>query len=188
MTVQEMKPVAEDVFRDYLRSYPAPLKRNVSHIYEPPLVTYNDFRLGKWPESVVAGHSFEDREATIPKGFRVRASLPTEEELAAAIHETQSLDTSARRETGLRDISGKPVFEGDRVRVEWGWTMDPISKATTPMEREHMVLAINDQHDRLVRWSLSGCYNEIDSFVESMVLVEPCETRVQPEGRLDVGG
>lgn len=175
MTETKFNTVSEDQFHEYVKSYPVPLTRSVAHIYEPPLVTYNDLRLGKWPGSVVASHCFEDREATTPSRFRVRATMPSGEEIAAAIHESQSIDTSARRETDMRDITGSPVFEGDRVRVEWGWTMDPETKATTPVVREHTICAINDQHGRFVRWSLSGCYNEIDSFLESMMLVGTTE-------------
>ncbi len=41
----------------FVASYPRPLERDVYGAHEPPLVTFNDFTLGKWPDSVVASFS-----------------------------------------------------------------------------------------------------------------------------------
>ena len=48
------KEVSRDEFTTFLASYGAPLERDVYTIAEPPVVQYNDFGLGKWPDSVVA--------------------------------------------------------------------------------------------------------------------------------------
>jgi hypothetical protein len=65
------KPCTAEEFDSFLKAYPRPLERDVAGMYEPPLVTYNDFTLGNWPESVVASHSFSDREGTTPSGWKV---------------------------------------------------------------------------------------------------------------------
>lgn len=41
-------------FQAFLVAYPRPLVRDVFGAFEPPLLTYNDFTLGAWPDSVVA--------------------------------------------------------------------------------------------------------------------------------------
>lgn len=41
-------------FREFIESYPNPLEKNISRMCEPPLLTYNDFSLGDWPNSIVA--------------------------------------------------------------------------------------------------------------------------------------
>lgn len=42
-------------FDNFIKNYPRPLKVDVCGIYEPPLISYNDFSEGKvWSESVVA--------------------------------------------------------------------------------------------------------------------------------------
>lgn len=42
---------------EFVKSYPRKLVSDVYGACEPPLVTYNDFTLGNWPESVVASYS-----------------------------------------------------------------------------------------------------------------------------------
>ncbi len=51
---RKFKEVPEAEFWAYVNGYPIKLDWNVSGIYDPPLGTYNDFRLGVWPESVAA--------------------------------------------------------------------------------------------------------------------------------------
>lgn len=47
--------VTKEEFDDFIDAYPAPLTKDVAGIFEPPLLTYNDFSSGKvWPASVVA--------------------------------------------------------------------------------------------------------------------------------------
>lgn len=70
-----MRPCREDEFIQFIKNYPRPLERDVNQICEPPVVTYNDFTLGNWPESVVAGHSFAGRESHEPADWKIR--LPT---------------------------------------------------------------------------------------------------------------
>jgi hypothetical protein len=54
------KSVDKKTFESFLKNYPRYLERDVTGIFEPPLVTYNDFTLGVWPESVVASHYLEN--------------------------------------------------------------------------------------------------------------------------------
>lgn len=53
-----VRPIMENVdkktFEKYIKQYPRKLERDVCGICEPPIVSYNDFSLGKWPDSIVA--------------------------------------------------------------------------------------------------------------------------------------
>ena len=72
--MKEMKPVTLREFEQFILMYPRPLDRDVARMCEPPEVTFNDFTLGNWPESIVAKHSFEDLDARVPCDWRVKAS------------------------------------------------------------------------------------------------------------------
>lgn len=48
------KEVSKEEFEQYLRDYPRKLVKDYCGISEPPLVSYNDFTLGDFPESIVA--------------------------------------------------------------------------------------------------------------------------------------
>lgn len=73
----------EQEMRDFVATYPRPLERDVYGAHEPPLVTFNDFTLGVWPESVVASYSAgDDTTATKPhygpaSRFMKAPNLPT---------------------------------------------------------------------------------------------------------------
>lgn len=54
-TKSEIKKVTKQEFVDFCNSYPRPLVRDVCGISEPPVVSYNDFEIGWWPLSAVAG-------------------------------------------------------------------------------------------------------------------------------------
>ncbi len=61
----------------FVRSYPRELERDVNAICEPPLVTFNDFTLGDWPESVVASFNMCMPAApNAPEGSPYREELP----------------------------------------------------------------------------------------------------------------
>lgn len=49
-----MKKVSKAEYLQFIEKYPRKLERDVYGVFEPPLVTYNDFTLGKWPISIVA--------------------------------------------------------------------------------------------------------------------------------------
>ena len=51
---KEFKQVSKEEFDAYAKAYPNPLDWNVAGMFEPPLGSFNDFTLGKWPETVVA--------------------------------------------------------------------------------------------------------------------------------------
>jgi hypothetical protein len=67
-----MKHVTQDEFEHFITTYPRVLDRNVAMMAEPPVVTFNDFTLGKWPASIVARHTFDGREARVPSGWAVK--------------------------------------------------------------------------------------------------------------------
>lgn len=67
-----MKPVTKEEFEQFILSYPRPLDRDVARMAEPPVVTYNDFSLGMWPQSVVARHTFEEPGSLAPTGWQVK--------------------------------------------------------------------------------------------------------------------
>lgn len=48
------KQVTEQEFYEFIRNYPRPLERDVCGAFEPPLITYNDIALGRWPDGTVA--------------------------------------------------------------------------------------------------------------------------------------
>jgi len=50
----------------FIKDYPRQLERDVAGMFEPPLVTFNDFTLGNWPESVVAKYHLEIRADNAP--------------------------------------------------------------------------------------------------------------------------
>jgi hypothetical protein len=67
-----MKSVTVDEFEQFILAYPRQLSRDVAQFCEPPVVTYNDFSLGKWPGSVVARHTFIDCTARVPSEWAVK--------------------------------------------------------------------------------------------------------------------
>lgn len=60
--------VTQAEFEEHLRSWPRPLERDIFGAFEPPLVTYNDFTFGNWPESVVASTDLEHTTFRIHRG------------------------------------------------------------------------------------------------------------------------
>jgi hypothetical protein len=55
MSMQNLKPVSKEEFDAFLASYPRKLVRDVARMFDPELITFNDFSDGKaWPDSVVA--------------------------------------------------------------------------------------------------------------------------------------
>jgi hypothetical protein len=76
MSDKELTACTESEFDAFLAAYPNPLERDVTAICEPPLVTFNDWTRGKWPDSVVASYSlaspaFFDIPATPNNNFRI---------------------------------------------------------------------------------------------------------------------
>jgi hypothetical protein len=54
MTRPVLRPCTKVELEAFVASYPRPLVKDVFGAFEPPLLTYNDFTLGAWPDSVVA--------------------------------------------------------------------------------------------------------------------------------------
>ena len=51
---EKYKDVSKEKFDNFVSSYPKPLEMDVTGICEPPVLSYNDFTKGDWPDSVVA--------------------------------------------------------------------------------------------------------------------------------------
>lgn len=63
---EEYKKVTKEEFEKFIKEYPRELKVDVCGIYEPPLISYNDFTLGRWAKSVVAYTYLYDND---PNGY-----------------------------------------------------------------------------------------------------------------------
>lgn len=49
------KECTKEELEKFVKDYPLDLETDVAHMYDPPLLTYNDFSEGRvWPESIVA--------------------------------------------------------------------------------------------------------------------------------------
>lgn len=59
MSDSEWVSVTREELEAYVKSYPRRLARDVCAIGEPPVVSFNDFTLGNWPESRVAVYMME---------------------------------------------------------------------------------------------------------------------------------
>lgn len=46
--------VTREEYQEFIENYPRELVKHVCAIVEPPLITFNDFTLGDWPDSVVS--------------------------------------------------------------------------------------------------------------------------------------
>lgn len=56
----KMKKVSKEEFIEFLNKYPRKLEKHTSLIQDPHLVSFNDFSLGMYPETVVACYYLED--------------------------------------------------------------------------------------------------------------------------------
>lgn len=52
--IQNYISVTKEEFEAFIKNYPRKLIYDCYGVCEPPLITYNDFELGKWPDSIVA--------------------------------------------------------------------------------------------------------------------------------------
>lgn len=59
----------EEELLEFVKNYPRRLERDIARMYDPPLETFNDPLLGKWPDCVVASAMLED-ERTDPERAR----------------------------------------------------------------------------------------------------------------------
>lgn len=57
------KKVTKEEFRKFIEDYPRRLERDVYGVFDPPLISYNDFEMAdRWPYSVVAKtFAYEDK-------------------------------------------------------------------------------------------------------------------------------
>lgn len=74
-TEPEMKKVSKSEFEDFINNYPRKLEIDYYRVFDPPLVTYNDFELAnRWPHSVVARtYAYHDKPGEyfyVPEEYR----------------------------------------------------------------------------------------------------------------------
>lgn len=65
------REVSKAEFDAHLAAWPRELKRDVLGTFEPPLVTYNDFTYGTWPDSVVASYRLGYETGDPPDGWAI---------------------------------------------------------------------------------------------------------------------
>lgn len=137
--------VDQTQFDQFLVSYPRTLRRDVCGIYEPPLVTYNDFeRAPYWPDSVVAKHGDGEDD------YRVLADV------TAPVRSSSKPDVEP-----LLDCVGNQVAVGDQVDVTWGYEFSSNGQ-TLAKVRRHAVVK-HDVGTVYERWGISGCANDLRS-------------------------
>ena len=51
---KEMIEVSEYEFKNFIKKYPRKLERDIYRVFEPPLISYNDFEFGCFPYSIAA--------------------------------------------------------------------------------------------------------------------------------------
>jgi hypothetical protein len=75
--------VTKEEFDAHIKAWPRKLYLDVYGAHQPPLVTFNDFTLGNWPDSVVASYDKddwldEDGNEVPPRdcGWRIHKELP----------------------------------------------------------------------------------------------------------------
>lgn len=140
-----MKTLDKAAFDAWLAAYPRKLVRNVSGIYEPPLVSWNDFeRAPYWPDSVVASTS---------DGSGVYHVI---EDLNAPVVSSIKPDLEP-----LHDKDGVEVHEGDRIRMWWGSSQSEEG-AWTDHFREHTVTK-RDRGTTYEAWCPHDCANNLRS-------------------------
>jgi len=70
-----MKAVTEEEFREFIEKYPRELDFRTIMICDPPIGEYNDFTLGRPPNSIVAYFTYgEDKPTSNPNNnnFMIR--------------------------------------------------------------------------------------------------------------------
>ncbi len=72
---QVMIAATPEQYDAFLASYPRELDRHLTTICEPCQISYNDFTLGKWPQSIVACCAVEDYLLTDPDKFRMNGKI-----------------------------------------------------------------------------------------------------------------
>jgi len=136
-----MKKVGKEGFEAFINAYPRPLSRDVAAIYDPPLITYNDFeRAPFWPESIAARH------VAGSDCFEVL------EDVNAPVVTTRQPETGP-----LFDKNGAEVKAGDEVRVLWNSEMLPNGQWSDTYKIHTIVKT--DVGTPYERWGITGCAN-----------------------------
>lgn len=63
----KLTSTTKEEFEEFINKYSKPLDKDVANYFDPPLVTYNDFSLGKWPNCIVAAHSYGESNYKVLK-------------------------------------------------------------------------------------------------------------------------
>lgn len=111
------KQVSKEEFEEFISSYPNELTKNINGIFEPPLITYNDFSNGIFPDSAVAWiHFFENypKDGKEPYRFKeneyfineVKMTITNErlQELLARASLVESIEISKENMDEYREI------------------------------------------------------------------------------------
>lgn len=155
----QFNAVTKTEFDAFIAAYPRKLARDVAGMYDPPLITYNDFeRAPYWPDSIIASHkAYTSYEDDAPTGFQVIADVgsPVED------------DGKRDAEKPLIDKNGREVKDGDRIRAHWGGSYS-AETGHVPNFREHTVL-IRDKGTKYERWSMDDCHNNLRGFVFEVI-------------------
>ncbi len=123
----------------WLVAYPRKLVKDVAGMFEPPLVTWNDFeRAPYWPDSVVAQMALGASEASI-------LSDPTAPVVSSIKPDLEP----------LYDKNGREVKIGDTIRKWWGYG------ANGPTDyRLHKVIK-RDVGTVYEKWTPDDCWNHL---------------------------
>jgi len=77
MSKVHWKDCTKEELDAFVKAYPRKLVIDINRTCEPPFATYNDFTLGNWPDSTVAGYMAmggnpDNIWDNVPSGFSLR--------------------------------------------------------------------------------------------------------------------
>lgn len=117
---KQFKDVTKQEFDEFIASYPRHLERDVCGIYEPPVVSYNDWEIGWWSRSVVANtmlYSDDPKNSYYePEDKRVYRIVTNYEDLRK---ESQMLLEKYRREQFCKGLKDKFIDSDEDDYETW---------------------------------------------------------------------
>lgn len=117
---KQFKDVTKQEFDEFIASYPRHLARDVCGIYEPPVVSYNDWEIGWWSRSVVANtmlYSDDPKNSYYePEDKRVYRIVTNYEDLRK---ESQMLLEKYRREQFCKGLKDKFIDSNEDDYETW---------------------------------------------------------------------
>lgn len=156
------RAVSEEEFDAFIKGYGKPLESSVHRMYEPVVVSYNDFSNDKrWPESIVAYKSEmydEDGQSFKPHRWE-KHYIKTQQPIVD--------DGKRDGDTPLLDTNGVALQAGDRVKVLWGGVVDQNGAR---VNYRTDVICIRDKGTRHEHWSFESCHNYARGFEMTKLL------------------